>query len=100
MKAKVVRFAVIAIAGVGLFVFQGVKQESAQSANAQALKDPIVTRGKPFCYSEYITQADRGCYLCGDCSLHKGIKGVGDKRTCESNNNTETPIQQEEDVAP
>lgn len=36
MKAKVVRFAVIAIAGVGLFAFQGVKQESAQSANAQA----------------------------------------------------------------
>ena len=38
MKAKSIRIAIIAITGLGLFAIQGTKQESAQSANAQALK--------------------------------------------------------------
>lgn len=76
MKAKGIRIAIIAIAGVGLFAFQGMKQESAQSANAQAFGvDPIE---KTCCYYKH-ESGGKTIIECGSCKVIRNAKGINVK---------------------
>ncbi|MCE8173983.1 hypothetical protein [Porphyromonas gingivalis] len=101
MKAKSIRIAIIAITGLGLFAIQGTKQESAQSANAQALKKQTENRGTVDCYSRY-ANGDETIYDCGPCSRVREKKGRGNQRRCAYNGgNTDSGhLQDAVDVAP
>ncbi|MCE8164303.1 hypothetical protein [Porphyromonas gingivalis] len=101
MKAKGIRIAIIAITGLGLFAIQGTKQESAQSANAQALKKQTENRGIVDCYSRY-TDGKETIYDCGPCTNVHKREGRGNKRTCTYKGGNTVPgqLQDAVDVAP
>ena len=91
MKAKGIRIAIIAIAGVGLFAFQGMKQESAQSANAQALAIEQPNRGDSMCFSRFVHNTLFYDHSCSTCNLINA-QGYGPMGHCTP---TTTPVEGE-----
>lgn len=79
MKAKGIRIAMIAIAGVGLFAIQGTKPDSAQVANAQAFDETSPSSVFVTCYKKLEYSWTNSVYECFSCAKRKAIGSDADK---------------------
>ena len=81
MKKTVIKLVSVTMLGLGLFTLLTGEQQSAQAANAEALKSSAKMRGKPDCYSRW-TSGDETIYDCGPCLKVVNAMGQGNIGSC------------------
>lgn len=91
MKAKGIRIAMIAIAGVGLFAIQSTKPESVQAANAQAFDETSPSSEFVTCYKKLEYSWTNSVYECFSCVKYKATGSNAEKciRTTQDTNGPE-----------
>lgn len=78
--------------GLGLFTLLAGEQQSAQAANAEALREKTTSKGTVDCFSIFMENTSVKCYDCGSCELVT-MEPLGSSRTCTPTTQDDQDLQ-------